>query len=53
MATLHLLAGNLSTGNRMLAEAYGLWKSLRPKDARPVEGLTEDDFDHLVGYWSR
>jgi hypothetical protein len=47
------LMGNEEAAGKVLAEAYEIWKRLKPRDGRPLKDLKEHDFDHLVGFWSR
>lgn len=36
-----------------LKEAFMIYKDLRQEDTRPIEALTDDDFDDLVSFWSK
>jgi hypothetical protein len=47
------LMGQVTESNKLLLEAYGIRKQLRPYDMRPLDKLEESDFDELVAYWSR
>ncbi|KAK3328632.1 hypothetical protein B0T19DRAFT_462261 [Cercophora scortea] len=47
------LMGMDAEAKKLLADAYGFWKQLKPSDARPLSELKEADFDDLVAFWSR
>ncbi|KAL7781016.1 hypothetical protein V8C43DRAFT_328491 [Trichoderma afarasin] len=39
--------------DELMREAYSIRKKLEPMDSRPLEALSERDFDQLVAFWSR
>ncbi|KAJ8125977.1 hypothetical protein O1611_g7661 [Lasiodiplodia mahajangana] len=45
--------GNEDKANEQLREAFELRRALVPDDTRDIDETHEDDYDHLVVFWSR